>query len=281
MRSTASVVPAIAMVAFCTVALPASADQHRDRRGHDGNGGAGSARTEERRAPEARSREARGGETRGREARGGETQRRSEAMPRGRDDRGPGTGGVRREERRGNDDRGRYDRNDFDHDRRDRRDYRDNRGYRDYRDYRRDYGFRSPWYGRYDRGRWNFGFYFGGLSVGFYSFRPHVSLGFGLWSGYPMAFPHSAYLYSRSSVYSAVGGVSFEVSPRDARVFVDGFDAGYVGDYGPFSRPLSLQTGWHHIEVVASGYRTAVFDVDVQPGQLIPYRGQLEFGERF
>jgi hypothetical protein len=160
----------------------------------------------------------------------------------------------------------------------------------------------------------------------YYSFRPRVSLGFGLWMGYPVSYPYyydSPYGYaypsvepyayeaapsydypaqpygssSQSSGYppsnypseqppavdmqrggdqSAAGGISFEISPNTAAVFVDGAYMGTAGEFGASAEPLGLNTGRHRVEIRASGYRTMTFEADVKPGQVIPYQGTLQ-----
>ena len=72
------------------------------------------------------------------------------------------------------------------------------------------------------------------------------------------------------------GGPSFEITPFDARVIVDGHDVGSVGQFTPTSTALGLSVGRHHIEIVANGYRTMSSDVDVRAGQVIPFQGQME-----
>jgi len=176
----------------------------------------------------------------------------------------------------------------------------------------------------------------------YYTFRPRFNLGFGLYVGYPIAYPYfydypyypyavdpyaygyaapsygygygsgygSGYGYpaqpyspNQSSAYppssypsttspgdgsayptqpgasvgvqrggqqSAPGGVSFEITPDSAAVFVDGTYVGTAGDFGPSLQPLGLIPGRHKIEIRASGYRTMTFDADVTPGQVIP-----------
>jgi hypothetical protein len=73
-----------------------------------------------------------------------------------------------------------------------------------------------------------------------------------------------------------IGGLSFEITPSDARVIVDGYDVGSVGQFTPASRALGLPAGRHHIEIVANGYRTMSSDVDLRAGQVIPFQGQME-----
>lgn len=193
----------------------------------------------------------------------------------------------------------------------------------------------------------------------YYSFRPRISLGFGLWAGYPVSYPYYydypysygypypadpyAYGYPAASyAYPSVnqpsgyppssyppssysgsgypasgypasgypadnsvapryapqqpatgsvgvqpggqqpdsGGVSFEITPSTAAVFVDGTYVGTSADFGPSSQPLGLIPGRHHIEVRASGYQTMSFDADVTAGQVIPYQGTLQAAQR-
>jgi PEGA domain len=149
----------------------------------------------------------------------------------------------------------------------------------------------------------------------YYAFRPRVSLGFGLIAGYPVAYPYYypyAYPYpyaayppapygypsypypaqSPSSGYPAPGyppnsvgvqpgtansaGLSFEITPNDAEVYVDGSDVGPVSSFGPASEPLSVTPGRHHVEIRRQGYQTIALDVDALAGQVIPYQGSMQ-----
>jgi hypothetical protein len=187
------------------------------------------------------------------------------------------------------------------------------------------------------------GFGYRSFSRPYYSFRSRFSLGFGLFVGYPIAFPYyydygypyaygypypsysygyrypyySSYPYPYSyypdPVYSApryptsayrygstypndpqqapsqgsvgvtpgsgqqdFGGVSFNITPGDAQVYVDGEYAGVVSNFSPTSLPLTLAPGRHHIEIRANGYQTMTFDSDVTRGQVIPYQGSMQ-----
>jgi hypothetical protein len=204
------------------------------------------------------------------------------------------------------------------------------------------YGYRSYGYG------------YGGFYRPYYAFRPRLSLGFGLWAGYPVAYPYYygspyAYPYPYPDPYSyaypsysypapsygyppqappsgypsqapsnyppsgypsqapsnyppsnyppsnyppsdyppagtvgvqpgaeASGGVSFQIDPTTAVVYVDGSAVGTVASFGPTSQPLALAPGRHHIEVRAPGYRTMAFDTDTVAGQVIPYQGTMQ-----
>jgi len=118
----------------------------------------------------------------------------------------------------------------------------------------------------------------------YFTFRPRLNIGFGLWLGYGVPYP---YTYVRSyapRVYGSMGvvrgvsiygGVTFNLSPYDALVFVDGQYVGRVDDFSPVSPPLTLTPGLHRIEVQADGYQPMAWDVEIAPGQVIPYQGAM------
>jgi hypothetical protein len=134
-------------------------------------------------------------------------------------------------------------------------------------------------------------FYF---SRPYYGFRPHVHVGFGVWLGVSVPYPWAYFGTYRPRVYGSFGqgyygqvyvgvapavqqygGVSFDIQPADADVFVDGEYVGFVGTFTPYGEPLTLYPGVHRIAIVRDGFRTLEFDVTIQPGQVIPYRGML------
>jgi hypothetical protein len=121
-----------------------------------------------------------------------------------------------------------------------------------------------------------------------YVFRPRYSVGFGIYSGYPVpytySYPYPIYVYGygapRAEVLitpgsSAYGGVALEITPYDADVWVDGEYAGKVQDFDGTEQPLTLTPGTHHVEVQAPGYEPLSVDVGIQPGQVTPFRGDL------
>jgi hypothetical protein len=125
----------------------------------------------------------------------------------------------------------------------------------------------------------------------YYGFRPHVHLGFGIWLGVPVPYPWAyfgayvprVYGYYYNQGYYGVtpgvpryGGLSFDIQPYDAGLFVDGEYVGTVGTFTPYGEPLTLWPGVHHIAIVRDGFRTMEWDVMVEPGQVIPYRGAME-----
>jgi hypothetical protein len=100
-------------------------------------------------------------------------------------------------------------------------------------------------------------------------------------SGYPQQPPSGGSIGVQSNAQQAnSGGVSFEITPSTAAVFVDGAYVGTVGTFDPTSEPLGLIPGRHHIELRANGYQTMAFDADVVAGQVIPYQGTLQAAAR-
>jgi hypothetical protein len=119
-----------------------------------------------------------------------------------------------------------------------------------------------------------------------YAFRPRLHLNFGIWLGYSVPFAYAypvpvyGYYAPRTPVVvgpesTMYGGVSLEITPGDAFVYVDGTYAGTVRDFDGTDQPLTLAGGMHHIEIQATGYEPMTMDVAVQPGQVIPYRGDM------
>ena len=115
-----------------------------------------------------------------------------------------------------------------------------------------------------------------------FSFRPYFRLSIGLTMGYPIVFPtwYDPYMvgtvgYARP--YMAYGGVSFDVEPRDAELWVDGDFIGKVSDYSSYGPPLTLVAGRHHVELTGRNYQSIAFDITVVAGQVIPYQGTLPY----
>jgi PEGA domain len=169
----------------------------------------------------------------------------------------------------------------------------------------------------------------------YYAFRPRVSVGFGLYVGYPVAFPYFGYGYGYSYPYrygygypypytsypypyaysgssypypdyrpsaypsssypssappaaqgsigvgpgtpqGSSGGISFDITPNNAQVYVEGQYAGLVSAFSPTSQPLTLAPGRHHVEIRLVGYQTMTFETEVTPGQVVPYQGTMQ-----
>jgi len=141
-------------------------------------------------------------------------------------------------------------------------------------------GYSQRYYPRYSprySGRYYVPFWQGRTYYRPYVYRPRFSIGLNIFAGYPVAYTYPypyAYSVGRPPA-SYYGGVVLEIEPIGAAVYVDGAYAGVVADFDGSRQPLTLTGGTHRIEIVEQGLAPLVFDVVVQPGQVIPYRGDL------
>jgi hypothetical protein len=148
-------------------------------------------------------------------------------------------------------------------------------------------------------------YYGGGYYRPYYAFRPRLNVGFGLWLGYPIGYPYYypyyypygpygypyPYAYPPDAPYpadpapapsgnvsvtpSSTGGLSFDITPATAEVFVDGQRQGTVADFSPTQPPLALAPGRHTVEIRATGYQSMAFDAAIVAGQVLPYQGTM------
>jgi hypothetical protein len=72
------------------------------------------------------------------------------------------------------------------------------------------------------------------------------------------------------------GGISFEITPGNAQVYVEGQYVGLVSNFSPTAQPLTLPPGRHQVEIRLVGYQTMSFDAEVVAGQVVPYQGTLQ-----
>ena len=106
---------------------------------------------------------------------------------------------------------------------------------------------------------------YGSFGLGYFYYDPYT------W------YPYDRYDY-RFSGYGygyPTGEIRLQVRPRQAEVYVDGFYAGRVDEFDGFIQALRLEEGPYTIELVAPGYEPLVFDVRIQPGRKITYRGDM------
>jgi hypothetical protein len=70
------------------------------------------------------------------------------------------------------------------------------------------------------------------------------------------------------------GWLELRLEPSTAQVYVDGY---YTGEVSDFDQPggRAVEPGPHHVEIRATGYETAAFDVRLLPDQPIAYREDL------
>ena len=72
-----------------------------------------------------------------------------------------------------------------------------------------------------------------------------------------------------------IGELRLQVFPRNAQVFVDGYYAGTVDDYDGTFQALKLEAAPYQIRISAPGFEDLMFDVRINPGQKINYKGDL------
>jgi hypothetical protein len=113
-----------------------------------------------------------------------------------------------------------------------------------------------------------------------HTFRPRARIGLGLYLGDPFAYPaYDPSVYPPEYGYVApdvgYGGLTLDVAPPNALVYVDGHYAGTVSEFYSPNQPLTLGEGRHQIHIEAPGFQPLDFDVQVNAGQIVPYRAEL------
>jgi hypothetical protein len=122
----------------------------------------------------------------------------------------------------------------------------------------------------------------------YYSFRPRTHIGFGLWLGFGVPYPRAYIVEYPPPVYGyysgrfgvipgarVYGGISFDIAPDYAPVYVDDSYVGVASDFGPYAQPLTLVPGLHRVMISVGGYRPISWNVTVLAGQVIPFRGSM------
>lgn len=119
----------------------------------------------------------------------------------------------------------------------------------------------------YPRRAYPFGY--GAFGLGYFYYDPYR------W--YPGYYGYGPGSYPRfgSGFGFDIGELRLQVFPRDAQVFVDGYYAGTVDDYDGMFQALKLEAGPYQIRISAPGFEDLMFDVRINPGQKINYRGDL------
>ena len=150
--------------------------------------------------------------------------------------------------------------------------------------YRGFYGYRSyvP--------RVNFSFFYGSPGFfGAYAFgSPFYSYGYPYYYGYPAyAYPYPAYGYGYVNGYAPYGygyggysgrpygGLRIDLPQRDAEVYVDGYFVGTVDNFDGIAQQANLEAGPHQIEIRSPEFESIQFNVNIEPGRTITYRGSM------
>ena len=142
-------------------------------------------------------------------------------------------------------------------------------------------------YGYYNR--YPYGYYYAGYGLGLgYFYDPFL---WGYYSpyayGYPAFYGGFPYYYggggggSYGGGYTRespreVGGLRLKVKPLNGQVYVDGYYVGEVDNFdGNFQR-LQIEAGAHKVEIRADGFEAVQFDVMVNPGETVIYKGDMK-----
>lgn len=139
--------------------------------------------------------------------------------------------------------------------------------------YDRGYSGNDRGYGGYGRSR------YGNYNRDAWRGRVHWGLGISIFAGNAFRF-HFDYGWRPTFTYHyrmmpglAYGGMSFVLDPYYTEVYIDGEFVGVSSDFG--GQPVPIAAGFHRIELYAPGFVPVAFDIQVRPGQVIPYYGTL------
>lgn len=80
---------------------------------------------------------------------------------------------------------------------------------------------------------------------------------------------------SPADISAPPGDVRFDVTPKDAAIYADGFYVGIVDDFNG-SQHLLLAPGRHHVSIRLDGYEPIDVDVSIDAGQTMTYRASLK-----
>ncbi len=122
--------------------------------------------------------------------------------------------------------------------------------------------------------------YYGGFGYGYpyAGFGPGAGfgMGYGAWGQQWGNGWNAPYGYGYSGYAGRpYGGVRIDLPQRDAEVFVDGYFVGTVDNFDGRLQQANLEAGPHRIEVRDPNFDPITFDVNVEPGRTITYRGGM------
>ena len=80
---------------------------------------------------------------------------------------------------------------------------------------------------------------------------------------------------SPGDINAPPGDVRFDVTPKDAAIYADGFYVGIVDDFNG-SQPLLLVPGRHHVSIRLDGYESVDVDLAIDAGRTMTYRTSLK-----
>ena len=111
---------------------------------------------------------------------------------------------------------------------------------------------------------------YGAFGLGYFYYDPYTWYPRAPLSYYPGPVGYWGYGYGYD-----IGELRLQVTPRAAQVFVDGYYAGTVDDYDGIFQALRLESGGYHVEIRLPGYEPLEFNVRINPGQKVNFRGDL------
>jgi len=129
-----------------------------------------------------------------------------------------------------------------------------------------------PRYNYYYYPRRYYPYGYGAFGLGYFYYDPYTWYPPSYYSGY---YDNGVGGYYGGGGYYDEGELRLSVSPRFADVYVDGYFAGRVDDFDGIFQALKLEGGPHHLQIVAQGFTPLDFDVRIEPGRKITYRGTL------
>jgi PEGA domain len=131
-------------------------------------------------------------------------------------------------------------------------------------------GYWGGWRGGYWGGYWGPGWGWGwGVGAGWGWGYPYYA-----YPGYPYAgYPYGGYAYGAPGpVWAAI---DTDVSPDEARVFLDGRYIGIADNFDGFPDYLYLDKGHYRLEFRLDGYETKVVELDARPGTMLDISDKL------
>lgn len=98
-----------------------------------------------------------------------------------------------------------------------------------------------------------------------------------LFGGYSYGYGGDVYAPRESAPEPMPNGyLHLDLRPGTAQVYLDGLYLGTVDDFRRLIPGRALEAGAHRLELRASGFETASFDVLIQPGETTTYRADLQ-----
>lgn len=136
-------------------------------------------------------------------------------------------------------------------------------------------GLYSPW--SYEAGVWGWGGY--SYSYGYRHWHDPYLYGPSYYGAFPYYWNQPQYDIPRTGREERddppTGALRLKVTPREAKVYVDGALAGSVDEFDGLTNHLRLPAGRYQIEFRADGYETRLMEVVVEEGKTRTERTRL------